>query len=101
MSTPFDLTPDIADAVIAHMNGDHAADNVVICRGIGGRRDVTAARLVALDLETVTFAAETPDGPAELVIDFSEPLADRAQIRAEVADMFHRSEAMLADVERH
>ena len=30
MSTPF--TPDVVEAVMAHMNGDHADDCVVICR---------------------------------------------------------------------
>ena len=31
------FTPDVVEAVMAHMNGDHADDCVVICRVLGGR----------------------------------------------------------------
>jgi len=90
------LTQDVVDAVTAHMNGDHAEDNVVICQGVGGRPDVRAATLTGLDLEAVTFTVTTESGATDEVrIPFSSPLADRPQIRAEVAEMFHRSAELL------
>lgn len=87
-------TPDVVDAVVAHMNGDHVDDNAVICRGVGGHPEATGARMVGLDREAAEFEAETPGGPVIVRIPFAEPLADRAQIRAEVARMFHDSVAM-------
>lgn len=89
------LTDEVVAAVTAHMNGDHAEDNVVICRVAGGRDDTTSAELVDLDGEAVVFRTGGPTGERLLRIPFSAPLADRAQIRAEVARMYHESAAAL------
>ena len=89
------LTDDVKRAVMAHMNGDHAEDNVVICRVAGERPDTTAASFVGLDGEAVEFRTEGPSGERIVRIPFSSPLADRAQIRAEVARMYHESAAAL------
>lgn len=90
------LTDDVVLAVTAHMNGDHAEDNVVICRGVGGRADVETATMTGLDLEAVVFAVTTTDGGTdEIRVPFSSPLEDRPQIRAEVAQMYHASAAQL------
>lgn len=90
------LTDDVVAAVTAHMNGDHAEDNVVICRGVGGRPDVETATMAGLDLDAVTFAVTTTDGGTDEVrIPFSSPLEERRQIREEVAQMFHDSAAQL------
>lgn len=88
---PFTLTDDIVAAVTAHMNGDHASDNVVICRGVGGRPDTETATMTGLDLTSVTFAITTATGADTVTIPFQAPIADRAQIRGEVAQMFHDS----------
>lgn len=96
MAEPSFLTEEVVAAVTAHMNGDHADDNVVICRGVGGRPDVETATMSGLDLDAITFSVTTVDGSADEVrIPFSAPLADRPQIRAEVAQMFHDSAARL------
>ena len=89
------LTDDVVAAVTAHMNGDHAADNVVICQVAGGRADTTAADLVGLDGDAVEFRTDGPTGEQLVRIPFSSTLADRAQIRAEVARMYHESAAAL------
>jgi putative heme iron utilization protein len=89
------LTDDVVSAVTAHMNGDHAEDNVVICRVAGERPDTTAATLVGLDGDAVEFRTDGPGGERLVRIPFSSPLADRAQIRAEVARMYHDSAAAL------
>lgn len=89
------LTDDIVDAVVAHMNGDHADDNVVICRGVGGRADVESATMTGLDEHSIEFLADTPNGPTTVRIPFDEPLRDRPQIREAVARMFRRSEELL------
>lgn len=89
------LTPQVVEAVLGHMNTDHAADNAIICRGVGGAPEVTGAVCAAFDLDAVRFDAQTLDGPRVVTIAFSSPLADRAQVRAEFARMYHESAAML------
>ena len=86
------LTDDIVDAVTAHMNGDHAEDNVVICRGVGNTPETTAAVMTGLDVHGIEFTATTPAGEQLVRIPFrGAPLAERAEIRAEVAAFFHES----------
>lgn len=94
MSTDW-ITPDVVTAVLAHMNGDHAEDCVVMCRGLGGRPGTTAATMTGFDDEAVELLADGPDGPAPVRIPFAEPLTGRAQVRAEVARMYHESAALL------
>jgi putative heme iron utilization protein len=91
------LTDDVVAAVIAHMNGDHADDNVVICRGAGGRPDTTAARMTGVDTEGIEFSASTPQGDVAVRVAFAKPVTERAQIRAEVAQLFHDSAAIVTD----
>jgi hypothetical protein len=89
------LTDEVIAAVARHMNDDHAADNVVICRGSGGRPHVHTARLTGLDRDAVEFTATEPGGDVVVRVPFSRPLTERAQIRAEVARMFDESAAAL------
>lgn len=91
----FQLTDDIVTAVTAHMNDDHTDDNVVICRGVGGHPSVTAATMTGLDLEAIELTGDTPTGSVTIRIPFSAPIVDRAQIRTEIAQMFHDSVTLL------
>ena len=93
MSDPF--TPDVVEAVMAHMNGDHPDDCAVICRVLGGRPDTTEARMTGMDADGIEFAAVGPDGEVALRIPFAERLTERPQVRAEVARMYHESAAVL------
>ena len=89
------LTADVVDAVLAHMNGDHPEDCAVICRALGDRPGTTEARMTGMDLEAIELLATDADGDHVVRIPFSEPLAERAQVRAEVARMYHESAAAL------
>lgn len=89
------LTTEVVAAVTAHMNGDHAADNVVICRVAGGRPHTLEATMSGLDATAIEFVAVGPCGTETVRIPFRESLADRAQIRAEVVRMYHESAAAL------
>ncbi len=89
------VTPEVVEAVMAHMNGDHAEDCVVICRALGGRPDTIAARMSGMDAEGIELRATGPHGELPVRIPFSEPLTERAQVRAEVARMYHESAAAL------
>ena len=93
--TEWQLTVDVVDAVVRHMNGDHAADNVTICRGLGGQPDTEAATMTGMDDTAMEFLASTPHGDTTVRIPFSSPLRDRVQIREEAARMVRESEALL------
>ena len=85
------LTDDVKAAVLRHMNEDHPEDCAVICRALGGRPATTAAVLTGMDLEGFDLVATDPDGQHPVRVPFSSPLADRGQIRAEAARMYHES----------
>jgi putative heme iron utilization protein len=86
------LTPEIVDAVRAHMNGDHAADNVVICRGVGGHPSTSEATMTGMDLDGIDFAVVADGTAGSVRIPFADaPLRERAQVRAEVTRMFRES----------
>ena len=89
------VTDDVVAGVSAHMNGDHADDCVVIAKALGGRPSTTAARMTGMDEAGIELLATDDEGDHVLRIPFSEPLAERAQVRAEVARMYHESAAAL------
>ena len=89
------LTDDVVEAVTRHMNGDHGADNVTICRGLGGRPDTESATMTGMDETAIEFLAVTAGGDAVVRVPFSAPLRERAQIREEAARMVRESEAIL------
>lgn len=94
------LSPDVVAAVARHMNDDHAEDNVVICRGVGGHPTTTSASFVGLDTTEATFLAVTPDGDFDIRVPFAQPVHDRSDVRVAVAELFHRSAALLGMPER-
>ena len=90
------VSPDVVAAVMAHMNGDHADDCVVIAKVLGERPDTTAAEMTGMDADAIELTATGADGGAEILrIPFSDRLTERAQVRAEVARMYHESAAVL------
>lgn len=93
MSDPF--TPEIADAVTRHMNGDHTDDNVVICRALGGQPDATSATMTGLSPAGIDFAVDTPAGPATAHVPWRGPIAERADIRRDVVAMYDEACALL------
>lgn len=89
------LTDEVIAAVTHHMNTDHVDDNVVICRGLGGCDDAIAATFVGMTTTAARFTVTDARGPREVEIAFAETVTERAQVRAEVAGLYHRSAALL------
>jgi putative heme iron utilization protein len=83
--TPFD--PDVVAAVTRHMNDDHAADSLAICRTLGGQPDAEQATMAGLDADGVDFTAVVGGRDVTVRVPFSAPVADRGQVRAEVVRM--------------
>ena len=98
MTDPF--PPDVVTQIARHMNGDHADDNVLIVRGLGGAPTATAARMSGMDADGMDFDA-TVDGIAVPIrIPFAERLTERRQVRAEAVRMYRDACAALG-VEPH
>jgi len=95
-SAPTDpFSPEVVAAISRHMNDDHAADNVVICRALGDQPEATAATMTGMSPAGIEFAATVRDDTVPVVVPWSEPISERAQVRAEVVRMFAEASAAL------
>lgn len=93
MTDPF--PPEAVEQIARHMNEDHAEDNVLIVRGLGGAQAATAARVSGLDAEGIEFAAVVDEIAVPVRIPFAERLTERQQVRAEVVRMYREACATL------
>ncbi len=89
------FTPDIEAAVVAHMNGDHAEDNLLIVRSLGGLPEASDARMVGISPAGAGFEGTVGGEPHAVVVPWSAPIADRGAIRVEVVRMYHEACAAL------
>src|SRR5262245_36161915 len=87
--------PDVVAAVMRHMNEDHAADSVLICRAQGGQPATTEARMSGMDAMAIEFVATVGGDEVVVRVPWAAPVTERAQIRAEVAQMYHDACAQL------
>lgn len=83
--------PAVVDAVLAHMNDDHADDSLRIVRAFG-RPQATAAEMVGLDEHGGIWWVEVVDegggDGSELRVEWpGAPLAERADIRRAVVEL--------------
>ncbi len=95
------FTDDVVTQIAAHMNGDHADDNVLICRAFGGLPEVTAARMSAMDADGMDFTATVDGAQVPVRVPFSERLTQRRQVRAEAVRMYREACAALGVEPRH
>ncbi|MEU4542278.1 DUF2470 domain-containing protein [Nonomuraea dietziae] len=90
MSGPF--TPDVVEAIKRHMNDDHAADGLLIVRGLGGRPEATTATTSDVDAEAIEF---TIDGGERVRVPWGETLTERPQVRQAVVRLYNEACAKL------
>ncbi len=93
MTDPF--PPEVVDQIARHMNDDHAADNVLIVRALGGIPTATAARMSDLDADAMEFKAVVDGIEVPVRVPFSERLTERRQVRAEAVRMYRDACAAL------
>lgn len=82
-----EFTSDTIDAVTSHMNGDHPEDNLVIVRAFG-RPDADSAEMTTLDGSGGTWTAHVGDSTVTVVVPWSVPISERAEIRREIVVMY-------------
>jgi len=90
-TSPSPFSPEVQAAVVAHMNGDHREDNLLIVRALAGRPDADAATMTGYDENGAWFDA-TADGVTEAVaVQWAVPISDRGVIRTEVVRMYREA----------
>lgn len=89
--TPSPFSPEVRAAVCGHMNGDHADDNVLIARGLGGLTDTTAAVCTDYDADGALFTATVDGEPTEFRVAWDRPVTERGDLRLEFARMYHEA----------
>lgn len=79
--------PLTVDAVLAHMNGDHADDNLTIARAFA---DVAAesATMIGLDSDSGRWQYSAGGVAYEIALPWSAPIAERAEIRREIVALY-------------
>jgi putative heme iron utilization protein len=93
--------PEVVAQIATHMNGDHADDNVLIVRALGGMPSATAARMSGLDADAMEFAAVVDDIEVPVRIPFAERLSERGQVRSETVRMYREACEALGVEPRH
>ncbi|MET1053144.1 MAG: DUF2470 domain-containing protein [Mycetocola sp.] len=81
------FSPEIVDAVLHHMNTDHAADNLLIVRAFV-RPDADSAVMTGLDGDGGTWAFTSPDGTSDATIPWVSPVTERSGIRRAVVVLY-------------
>lgn len=88
---PSPFTPQVIEAVTAHMNTDHPEDNLLIARSLGGLPTATAATMIGLDPQGARFAAHVDGTTTEFDVPWAVEITERATIRHEVVRMYHEA----------
>lgn len=79
--------------VLAHMNGDHHDDNLLIARAFGAEGEVVAATMVDFDGEGGEWRAQLADGEETVVRALwpGGPISERPQVRREIVALYDES----------
>ncbi|QEO09005.1 DUF2470 domain-containing protein [Protaetiibacter larvae] len=81
------FAPEVVDAVLAHMNGDHTDDNVLIVRAFAGRSPESAT-MTALDHRGGTWRYTVDGVESELHLPWSHELSERPELRREIVALY-------------
>ncbi|UDY34004.1 DUF2470 domain-containing protein [Dermatobacter hominis] len=79
--------PEVVDAVLSHMNGDHTDDSLVIVRAFA-EPGATAARMTGLDADGGEWAATVDGSTVAVRVPWTEPAVERADLRREVVRLY-------------
>ncbi|SDD99586.1 biliverdin-producing heme oxygenase [Glycomyces harbinensis] len=90
------FAPKVIAAICHHMNVDHAADTLVICRGVGDRPGAESARMTGFDGEGADFAVLAGGAETAIRVPWAAPLSERAEVRPEIVRLFTESRERLA-----
>ncbi|MFE6735727.1 biliverdin-producing heme oxygenase [Microbacterium sp. NPDC057650] len=84
----------VIDAVTAHMNGDHAADNLLIARAFGAP-EASGAVMVGLDDSRGRWQVDEPHGLREIAVAWPIEITERRDIRRAAVELYRAACARL------
>jgi hypothetical protein len=84
---------DVIGAVLAHMNGDHDDDNLLIAKAFCSQPDVISARMVGFDGEGGDWRVLLAGGDEVVVrVDWpGGPIDERPAVRREIVALYDES----------
>lgn len=85
----------VVDAVVGHMNDDHADDTAVIVRAFGGLPRVDAAEVTGVDTTGLEVMARIDRQTRAVRVPFAGPVTDRLGLREEITRLYHAARAEL------
>jgi putative heme iron utilization protein len=85
------FAPEVVAAVTRHMNGDHAADNLSMCRVLGHQPDATHATMTGMDPDGIVFRVAVDGRELEVRIAWETTPVTRADVRTEVVQLYRRA----------
>ena len=85
-----DFPEDVVSAVCAHMNTDHADDNILIARAFIDS-GILSARMIDVDSSGSTWLVTDPSGERRGRIQWARPALERADLRREVVALYDRA----------
>jgi hypothetical protein len=89
------FSPDIVNAVLNHMNGDHLDDNLLIAQAFGDR-DAETSEMIDLDENEGTWVFTVAGDQRMLDVPWpGGPISERAEIRREVVVLYENACAVL------
>ena len=80
-----------SDAVLAHLNGDHAEAVVAMARRLGGYPDTTAATCTGADRYGLDLRVVTPRGVAYTRVGYQTPIDSIDELRSATVELTHRA----------
>jgi hypothetical protein len=84
------FSPDVVEAVLAHMNGDHPEDNLLIARAFGDP-DASSAIMIGLDETAGQWTYTVGGTSAALTVPWSMTISERPEIRREIVVLYDRA----------
>ena len=89
------FSPDIVNAVLNHMNGDHLDDNLLIAQAFGDR-DAETSEMIDLDENEGSWVFTVAGDQRMLDVPWpGGPITERAEIRREVVVLYENACAVL------
>lgn len=92
---PIGLSEADRQAVIEHMNGDHADALILYAQVFGGLNDVGRAVMTDIDRTSISLNVDSGDRQQDLEIPLDREVHSRQEIRATLVDMVKRARRLL------
>lgn len=88
---------DAAEGIVRHMNEDHVAAMVDMCKALSKATDTGEASMTSVDRYGFEMSAVTAEGPRPVRLAFENEVTSPEQARKEVVALVHKAREKLAD----